>query len=86
MFRLNAVVLTIHEAVNAILQPLVALFADHWTTRVATTDALAFLRTGAQHVSRQNFIPLRLTVRVGKRPYRGLSQNVVISRVYAYEH
>jgi len=41
------------EAHDAILQPLVALFADQRTTRVAVARALATHRAGAHHAVRQ---------------------------------
>ena len=41
------------EAHDAILQPLVALFADQRTTRVAVARVLATHRAGAHHAVRQ---------------------------------
>jgi len=82
---MNAVVF-IHETVNAVLQPLVALFADQWTTRVAKTDALAACRTGAHLVTRHGVAPLGSAGLKRKRRYHGLPQDVVASRVYVCEH
>jgi len=49
----------ISEADNAILQPLVTLLADQWTTRVALARVLATLPgSGTQHVVCQPLISL----------------------------
>ena len=85
MIPIDAVIF-VHKADNAILQPLFALFVDQWTTRVTITEALAGLRTGAQHVLRHPIaiVPLRLAELEGNCSYHGLPQHpALVSIIYA---
>ena len=70
------------EADDAILQPLVALFADQRTTRVAATGSFATHRARAQHVARQPVAPRAVAGRERNYVYDDLPQDAVVSSVY----